>query len=61
MKAISVIGLILLVIAIIIAGPLLLIWSLNTLFPLLAIPYNIWTWLATLILSGAVKSKVTVN
>lgn len=61
MKAISVIGLILLVIAIIIAGPLLLIWSLNTLFPLLAIPYNIWTWLATLILSGAIKSKVTVN
>lgn len=61
MKAISVIGLILLVVAIIIAGPLLLIWSLNTLFPLLAIPYNIWTWLATLILSGAVKSKVTVN
>lgn len=61
MKAICVIGLILLVVAIIIAGPLLLIWSLNTLFPLLAIPYNIWTWLATLILSVAIKSKVTFN
>jgi hypothetical protein len=31
------------------AGPLLIIWSLNTLFGL-GIAYNIWTWLAALIL-----------
>ena len=30
--------------------PLLLIWSLNTLFPVLVIPYNFWTWLAALVL-----------
>jgi hypothetical protein len=42
-------------------GPLLVIWSLNTLFPALAIPYTFWTWLAALILGGAVKSKVEVK
>ena len=26
------------------------IWALNTLFPALNIPYNIWTWLASIIL-----------
>jgi hypothetical protein len=31
-------------------GPVLVIWSLNTLFPALAIPFNIYTWLATAIL-----------
>jgi hypothetical protein len=51
--------LILVIIALIIAGPLLVIWSLNTLFPALAIPYTIWTWLAALILGSAVAPKIT--
>lgn len=54
----SIIGLIALVIALIVAGPLLLIWSLNTLFPVLAIPYTIWTWLAALILGATVGPTV---
>jgi hypothetical protein len=33
-------------------GPLLTIWSLNTLFPVLAIPYSIETWLATAVIAG---------
>jgi hypothetical protein len=41
-----------LVIAIVIFGPLLTIWSLNTLFPVLAIPYSIETWLATAVIAG---------
>jgi len=41
-----------LVIAIVIFGPLLTIWSLNTLFPVLAIPYSIETWFATVIIAG---------
>jgi hypothetical protein len=45
-----------LVVALIIAGPLLLIWALNTLFGL-GIAYNIWTWLAALILGGAVSGR----
>jgi len=42
-------------------GPLLILWSLNTLFPVLAIPYTIWTWLAALILGAAVSPSVKVT
>jgi hypothetical protein len=35
-----------LILFVIIIGPLLGIWSLNTLFPVLAIPYTIETWAA---------------
>jgi len=46
-------GIALVVIAIAI-GPLLGIWSLNTLFPILAIPYTWETWAAfALLLGGA--------
>lgn len=37
---------------IVIFGPLITIWSLNTLFPVLAIPSNIATWFATLWIFG---------
>jgi hypothetical protein len=43
--------LIVLIVAVIF-GPLLTIWSLNTLFPVLAIPYSIETWLATAVIAG---------
>ena len=36
----------------VIFGPLALIWALNTLFPVLAIPYTFWTWLAMLCVGG---------
>jgi low affinity Fe/Cu permease len=41
-----------LILVVIVFGPLLTIWSLNTLFPVLAIPYSIETWLATAIIAG---------
>jgi hypothetical protein len=40
----------LLLVFVIVLGPLLIIWSLNTLFPALAIPFTFYTWLATAIL-----------
>jgi hypothetical protein len=40
-------------IAVIVIGPLAGIWSLNTLFPILAIPYTWETWLAFLLLFGS--------
>lgn len=43
---------ILLVIALVVLGPLLTLWGLNTLFPVLAIPYTIKTWLATWFVFG---------
>lgn len=48
-----IIGLALLV-AVIIFGPLLGIWSLNTLFPVLAIPYTWQTWAAFFLLFGSI-------
>lgn len=58
---IAVFGLIALIVLLVVAGPLLLIWALNTLFPVLAIPYTIWTWLAALILGGAISPSVKVK
>lgn len=51
LKLILGLGLILLAIVI---GPIIGIWSLNTLFPVLVIPYTWETWLAFLFLFGSV-------
>ncbi len=32
-------------------GPLAILWALNTLFPVLAIPYTFWNWLAVVVLN----------
>jgi hypothetical protein len=44
-----------LVVVVIIFGPLLGIWSLNTLFPVLAIPYTWQTWVAFGLLFGGLS------
>jgi hypothetical protein len=49
--------LILLIVVALAVSPLLIIWSLNTLFPTLVIPYTIWTWLAALVLFASVSYK----
>lgn len=41
-----------LLIAVIAVGPLLSIWALNTLFPVLAIPYTLETWAAMALVGG---------
>jgi hypothetical protein len=43
-----------LIVVVIVFGPLLGIWSLNTLFPVLAIPYTWETWLAYFLLLGSI-------
>ena len=53
--------LVLLFIVLIAFGPLATIWSLNTLFPALAIPYDIWTWLAVIWLGAIVGTKRKVD
>ncbi len=60
-KSLTVIAIIALIVALIVAGPILIIWALNTLFPVLAIPYTIWTWLAALILGATVGPSVKVR
>ena len=50
-----------LIVALIAIGPLLTIWALNTLFPVLAIPYTVWTWAAALILGTLIGPSVKVK
>lgn len=44
------------ILLLIIFGPFLTIWSLNTLFPVLDIPYSFDTWAATVLLTGVIQS-----
>jgi hypothetical protein len=60
-NVIALIGIVGLIVLVVVAGPLLLIWALNTLFPVLAIPYTGWTWLAALILGATVSPTVRVK
>lgn len=52
-------GLLIIVIAliVIILTPLITIWSLNTLFPVLAIPFTIETWIASFCLFSFIVYK----
>ena len=50
----SILGIGLLVCFVAVVGPLVTIWSLNTLFPVLNIPFTLETWAAAMCLSGLV-------
>jgi hypothetical protein len=50
-----------LVIAIIVLVPVAFIWSLNTLFPVLAIPISLDTWMAAFILGGVVGGSTGLS
>jgi len=50
--------LVLLIVALVILGPLLTIWALNTLFPVLAIPYALDTWFAVIVVGGLFKTTI---
>lgn len=58
---IKIVSLVLLVMIIIAIGPLLTIWALNTLFPVLAIPYTFWTWLAVIFLGVFIRSDINIK
>ena len=42
-------------------GPWLVVWSLNTLIPVLAIEFTFWTWCAVVILGVFFRANVTVK
>jgi hypothetical protein len=41
--------------------PIATIWSLNTLFPVLAIPLSFETWIATIVLGGVVGGSTGLS
>lgn len=46
---------------VVIGAPLALIWALNTLFPVLVIPYTFETWLAAFIIPAAFKTQISTK
>jgi hypothetical protein len=51
-----------LLIVLVVAGPILVLWSWNTLFgTLYAIPYTVWTWLAVLIIGVFIRGNVKIT
>ena len=52
---------ILLILILLAIGPWLVIWSLNTMFPLLAIEFTFWTWCAVVILGTSLRANVTIK
>jgi hypothetical protein len=55
------ISILILIIGFIIFIPLLSIWSLNVLFPVLAIPYTWKTWLAIILIQGLFKTPIDIK
>jgi len=49
------------VVLLIVLAPIATIWSLNTLFPALAIPVTFDTWMASLVLGGVVGGTTGVS
>lgn len=47
------------IVLVVIFGPLAFIWSLNTLFPTLFIPYTFKTWVSALFLTGLFAVRVS--
>lgn len=52
---------IVLIVVLLAIGPWLVIWSLNTLFPVLAIQFTFWTWAAVIILGTFLRANVSVK
>jgi hypothetical protein len=56
-----IIGFAILVLFLVIVGPFLVIWGLNTLFPALAVPYSWETWAAVVVLNAFFQVSVKVK
>ena len=56
-----IVGFAVLIIALVVLGPWATIWALNTLFPVLAIPFTWQTWLSVLVMSAFFQTKVSVK
>jgi len=55
MNGTSLLVIVVVVLAVFIGAPIAIIWSLNTLFPVLAIPYTLETWVAAFVLFAGVS------
>jgi hypothetical protein len=61
LSAFGVVGVVIVAILLLVFGPFVTIWSLNTLFPALAIPYTFSTWIAVIWLGMAVRGNTNTS
>ena len=61
MDMIKILAIVVFVLLFVIVGPLITIWALNTLFPVLAIGYTIETWVAIILLGGFLRAEVSLK
>jgi len=52
---------IIVLVVVIAIGPIVTIWAVNTLFPTVAIPYTIETWVAVVILGAFFRANVSIK
>ncbi len=55
----SIVAILVLAVLIVIFAPFATLWAVNTLFPVLAIPYNFYSWLAVVVLNLTLRSSVS--
>ena len=60
-KLVTIALMIVLLIVLIAIGPIVVIWALNTLFPVLAIQFTFYTWLAVVILGAFLRANVSIK
>lgn len=58
---ITILAVLVFAVLLLIFGPLAIIWSLNTLFPLLAIPYGFLQWLAVIVMNLTIFGKTALT
>jgi hypothetical protein len=61
LKGFGMVAILGLVILLVVFGPFFTIWAINTLFPVLAIPYTFETWCAVILLGLFFKGNVSVS
>jgi hypothetical protein len=57
----KILTLIALVLVVVLIGPFLTIWAFNTLFPSIAIPFNLATWFAVVVLGAFFRANVSIK
>jgi hypothetical protein len=55
---IKIVGVVILILILVVFAPFLTIWSMNTLFPVLAIPFTFDTWAAVVLLGMWARGTV---
>lgn len=61
MFKLSAVGIAIAILIAVVLFPWAVIWAINTLFPILAIAFTFWTWLAVIVIGMFIRSDITVR